>query len=75
VVWPLLGAEDEMSEVSDEIETTLKDAGVQSLIMLRQRLPMEYCEECGAPLYPNPEGEMVHAELPEITEAPSQHLH
>jgi hypothetical protein len=75
VVWPLLGAEDEMSEVADEIETTLKEAGVQSLIMLRQRLPMEYCEECGAPLYPNPEGEMVHAELPEITEAPSQHLH
>jgi len=75
VVWPLLGAEDEMSEVAEEIESTLKEAGVQNIQMLRQRLPLEYCEECGAPLYPNPEGEMVHAELPEITEAPSQHLH
>jgi len=64
VVWPLLGAEDEMSEVAEEIESTLKEAGVQNIQMLRQRLPLEYCEECGAPLYPNPEGEMVHAELP-----------
>jgi hypothetical protein len=75
VVWPLLGAEDEMSDVAEEIETTLKDTGLQRIQMLRQRLPMEYCEDCGAPLYPNPEGEMVHAELPEVTETPSQHLH
>ena len=75
VVWPLLGAEDEMSDVADEIETTLKESGVQNVQPLRQRLPMEYCEDCGAPLYPNIDGEMVHAELPEATETPSQHLH
>lgn len=75
VVWPLLGAEDEMSEVSEEIETVLKESGVQNITLLRQRLPMEYCEDCGAPLYPNADGEMVHAELPEATETPSQHLH
>lgn len=75
VVWPLLGAEDELSDVAEDIETTLKETGIQRIAMLRQRLPMEYCDDCGAPLYPNPDGEMVHAELPDIAEQPSQHLH
>jgi len=75
VVWPLLGAEDEMSEVAEEIETTLKESGLQHIVMLRQRLPMEYCDDCGAPLYPDADGEMVHAELPDVAEQPSQHLH
>ncbi|MFM1881270.1 MAG: hypothetical protein RLZZ344_1504 [Pseudomonadota bacterium] len=75
VVWPLLGAEDEMSDVVEEIENTLKEAGVQRVEILRQRLPMEYCEDCGAPLYPNLDGEMVHAELPEESEPAGQHLH
>ena len=75
VVWPLLGAEDEMSDVAEEIETTLRDSGIQHIVMLRQRLPMEYCDDCGAPLYPNTDGEMVHAELPDVAEQPSQHLH
>lgn len=75
VVWPLLGAEDEMSDVADEIETTLKESGLQRIIALRQRLPMEYCDDCGTPLYPNEDGELVHAELPDVAEQPSQHLH
>ncbi len=75
VVWPLLGAEDEMSDVAEEIETTLRESGIQRVVMLRQRLPMEYCDDCGAPLYPNEDGEMVHAELPDVAEQPSQHLH
>ena len=75
VVWPLLGPEDEMSDVVEEIEAILKEAGVQKIEMLRQRMPMEYCEDCGAPLYPNLEGEMVHAELPDDGESPTQHLH
>jgi hypothetical protein len=75
VVWPLLGAEDEMSDVPEEIEATLKEAGVQRVEFLRQRMPMEYCEDCGAPLYPNSDGELVHAELPEESEPAGQHLH
>ncbi|MEY3709161.1 MAG: hypothetical protein RIQ67_801, partial [Pseudomonadota bacterium] len=34
-----------------------------------------YCEDCGAPLYPNVDGELVHAELPDVVEEQSQHLH
>ncbi|SBT09802.1 hypothetical protein PROAA_3470002 [Candidatus Propionivibrio aalborgensis] len=40
-----------------------------------QRFPFEFCDDCGAPLYPNTEGETVHAELPEQSNAPSQTLH
>ena len=75
VVWPLLGAEDEMSDVVEEIESVLREAGIQQIEILRQRMPMEYCEDCGAPMYPNTEGEMVHAELPETSESAGQHLH
>jgi hypothetical protein len=75
VVWPLLGAEDEMSDVVEEIEAVLREAGIQQIEILRQRMPMEYCEDCGAPMYPNTEGEMVHAELPETSESVGQHLH
>ena len=38
-------------------------------------MPMEYCDDCGAPMYPDPEGQPVHAELPETGEQPPAHLH
>lgn len=65
VVWPLLGAEDETSDAAAEIEQTLKAAGVGEVLVLQQRFALEYCEDCGAPLYANAEGEVVHAEMPE----------
>ncbi len=75
VTWPLLGSEDEMSEVIDEIEQSIKDAGVNNYKILTQRLPMEYCEDCGSPLYPNLDGEMIHTEFPESEEIYNQNLH
>ena len=42
---------------------------------LDHRLPLEYCDDCGAPLYPNPDGEPVHAELPEEEASVPRHLH
>ncbi len=75
-VWPLLDGEDEGSESGTVIETVLREIGVGEVIVLDHRLPLEYCDDCGAPLYPNPEGESVHAEMPEeqATAAP-RHLH
>ena len=64
-----------MSDVIEEVETVLKDSGLVRIEVLRQRMPMEYCDDCGAPLYPNTEGEMVHAELPETGEPSGAHLH
>lgn len=76
VVWPLLGAEDENADVVGQIETVLRDSGVSDITVLDHRYPLEYCEDCGAPYYPSPEGEVVHAELPEdqADQAP-RHLH
>ncbi|MCF8177040.1 MAG: DUF2863 family protein [Sulfuritalea sp.] len=76
VVWPLLDNEDENHEAPAQIEAALREAGVSNVLMLDQRFPLEFCDDCGAPLYPNPEGEPVHAELPEDqAEALPRHLH
>ncbi|GAB1393552.1 DUF2863 family protein [Rhodocyclaceae bacterium] len=76
VVWPLLENEEEASEMPSQIENVLREAGLREVIILEHRFPLEYCDDCGAPLYPNPEGEPVHAELPEPEEeALPRHLH
>lgn len=75
VVWPLLDAEDESSDIPGQIEAALRECGLSRVVNLDQRLPLEYCDDCGAPLYPDPEGEPVHAEMPETAEAAPRHLH
>lgn len=76
VVWPLLENEDEAAELPGQIEAVLREAGVHEVLVLDHRFPLEYCDDCGAPLYPNPDGEPVHAELPEQEEeALPRHLH
>lgn len=76
VVWPLLEAEDESADAPAQIEAVLKDAGLSDVVTLEHRFPMEYCDDCGAPLYPNSDGEPSHAELPEKqAEAAPRHLH
>ncbi len=76
VVWPLLGAEDDSSETLAEIETTLRACGITDIMTLDNEFPMEYCDDCGAPMYPSPEGEAVHAELPEEqADQMPKHLH
>lgn len=76
VVWPLLENEDEAAELPGQIEGVLREAGVGDVLVLDHRFPLEYCDDCGAPLYPNPDGEPVHAELPEQeAEAMPRHLH
>ncbi|MDP1651148.1 MAG: DUF2863 family protein [Rhodocyclaceae bacterium] len=76
VVWPLLENEDEAAELPAQIEAVLREAGVREVLVLDHRFPLEYCDDCGAPLYPNPDGEPVHAELPEqAEEAVPRHLH
>jgi len=75
VVWPLLGAEDESTDIAGEIEAVLRETGIKEVVALDQQFPFEFCDDCGAPLYPNIEGDAVHAELPEQNNAPSQTLH
>lgn len=92
VVWPLIGEEygnepdpvyekDIESEpdnpvIRQKIASLLKEVGIKQIHILEERFPLEYCEDCGTPLYPNPEGELMHAELPEDSELPnSTQLH
>lgn len=75
VVWPLLDGEDEASDCAAQIETVLKECGLHDIRILEHRFPLEYCDDCGAPLYPNPEGEPVHAEMPEESDDAPRHLH
>ncbi|MQY51993.1 DUF2863 family protein [Rhodocyclus tenuis] len=75
VVWPLLGAEDENTDIIGEIEAVLRESGVKEIVSLDQQFPFEFCDDCGAPLYPNLEGETVHAEMPESANTASQTLH
>ncbi len=75
VVWALLGAEDEQTDVAGEIDTTLRQCGLKDIVSLDHRMPMEFCDDCGAPFFPNAEGELVHAEMPEQPEAQPQTLH
>lgn len=75
VVWPLLDAEDENSDVGGQIETALRELGVGEVTVLEHSFPLEYCDDCGGPLYPDPEGHTVHAEMPEQSDAPPAHLH
>jgi hypothetical protein len=74
VVWPMLGA-DEDKDAMGTIEALLRECGITSVTVLDHRLPLEFCDECGVPLYPNSEGESVHAELPEDETSAPARLH
>ena len=91
VVWPLYGREtgDAPGEESDgqegeaagvdapldSIVALLKEAGLTDIRRHAGRFDAEYCEDCGVPLYPDPLGEVVHAEMPEDAEPTQQHFH
>jgi len=83
-LWPLYGREDDQPlldhepapiETIDEIAALLKECGVNDIRRLPGILMPEFCEDCGAPYFPNPNGEMVHAELPEDAETAPAHFH
>lgn len=76
LVWPLLEPGEEAGDVPGQIESLLREQGVEQIIRLEHQFPVEFCDDCGSPLYPNPDGEVVHAEMPEEEgTAPPQHLH
>lgn len=76
VTWPLLGNDDENADLGADIEALLKSTGIGEVRILHTRMPLEYCDDCGSPLFPSSDAENVHAELPEdIQDAPPAHLH
>jgi len=75
VVWPLLENENEMLDTPAQIDSVLREAGIGEVMILEHRFPMEFCDDCGAPLYPNPDGAPSHAELPEMDDSAPRVLH
>lgn len=74
VVWPLLGDEEERAQ--EEIDAALRRLGIGKITAHAHRFPLEYCDDCGAPMFPNPSGHAVHAEPPEdAAEQPAAPLH
>jgi hypothetical protein len=67
--------EQEIDEAPEQIKQLLAESGVTQIFEHELRFPLEFCEDCGAPLFPNSQGDVVHAELPEESEAPRTHLH
>ncbi len=74
-IWPLLSDEAEDTPVVEEIETLLRASGVGNVIVLEEQLPLEFCDDCGAPHFPNRDGEMLHAHLPEDADTHGVQLH
>jgi hypothetical protein len=66
VVWPLLGDDEERA--MEEIEAALRRLGVSRFLAHSHRFPLEYCDDCGAPMFPSPAGNSVHTEQPESSE-------
>ncbi|MBU9188300.1 DUF2863 family protein [Burkholderia gladioli] len=89
VVWPLYGRENGDIAVEDtmvdaetpvdgpieEIVSLLKDTGVTDIRRHAGRFEPEYCDDCGVPLYADPLGEIVHAEMPEDASPAQPHFH
>lgn len=89
IVWPLYGQEDEEgtpmegpagggdrpSAPIDEIVKHLNEVGISHVKRIGERYVAEYCDDCGAPLFADPSGELVHAEMPEDTPAGNEHFH
>jgi hypothetical protein len=77
VVWPLYGREDETARPGplDEVMAQLTESGVTEVKKLSGTFTPEYCEDCGAPLFVNTDGEIVHAELPEEADVHAAHFH
>lgn len=88
VVWPLYGRENGESGMDEdtadlegvngpveEIVELLKKAGVTDVRRHAGRFEPEFCDDCGVPLYADPLGEIVHAEMPEDAEPAQPHFH
>lgn len=65
----------EMRTPLEEITALLRACGVTHIKRHGEHFPMEFCDDCGAPLYPDPDGELVHAEMPDDAPPGPGHFH
>lgn len=87
IVWPIYGLDEDEAVSSgllpgsakrvglEEICALLQQSGVSIIKRHSERFPSEYCDDCGAPLFADPNGELVHPEMPEESSPGGSHLH
>jgi len=84
VVWPLYQAEDQLAAVSldesgkltGDIPDILTDCGISNILQLDEIFAMEFCDDCGTPLFADRDAELVHPEMPDDTPSPgTAHFH
>ena len=73
-IVPLSAGGVERRAAIDEIMALLEESGITHIKRHSERFTMEFCDDCGAPLYPDMEAELVHPEMPEGTPQGSTHL-
>lgn len=72
-IWPVLSKEEAVADIIDtqqasipeEIAALLKEQGITDVRQLPGLFRAEFCDDCGAPYFPDPLGEMQHPELPD----------
>lgn len=67
--------ESELRTPLEEIVALLRTCGITHIKRHSEHFPLEFCDDCGAPLYPDPDAELVHAEMPEDMPAGTGHFH
>jgi hypothetical protein len=65
----------ELRSPIEEIIALLRACGVTHIKHHNEHFPLEFCDDCGAPLYSDAEAELVHAEMPEDVPSGSGHFH
>ncbi len=86
IVWPLYEQEDgdEVRDMAtpDTVQTpieavlaVLRECGIVHIKLHAERYTMEFCDDCGTPLFPAADGDLVHAEMPEDAPPSNEHFH
>jgi hypothetical protein len=86
IVWPLyeqedgdevrdLAAPDGVKMPIEEVLAVLRECGIVHIKLHAERYTMEFCDDCGTPLFPAIDGDLVHAEMPEDAPVSSEHFH
>ncbi len=72
---PSLPGVPEQKAPIEDIVAHLNAAGIVHIKRHSEPFIAEYCDDCGAPLFADPVGELAHAEMPEDAPTGGEHFH
>ncbi len=73
ITWPVLGRTETQDDLLVEIKAHLTALGIQRVKFIDEALPMEYCDDCSTPLFPDQHAELVHPSSPDTDEEGEGH--